>query len=435
MWGNVGYRHSTYFRFMNLIGYTYGEHNPDSWEGWHWGATHMWGFSHRLGIPEQYDLLEDALQNTEMVVFWSADPEATCSGVYAAFESTQRRFWLKELGVKMVFIDPYMNHTAGLYGGKWFSPSWARMSAWPWPSPSRGLPKGPTTRTTSPMHDRFRRMESLCPRESDGVPKTPEWAEAESGIAARDIRALAREWASKKTMLASGSNHGMGGACRASWGNEWARAMVALAAMQGMGKPGSNIWATTTGARWTATSCFQATQRAASPETWTTRPPVFAGSTDVPKGRSHAQSAPLHGRPDRAASADSRSDPSRAPGVERQRVLRFLHRVQFQKYEYPAPGYPNIGIYYRYGGSFFGTMTETNRYVKAYQTDKLPFVVNQSIWMEGEAKFADIILPACTNFERWISASSPTAQVYERQLHTVQPSGDRPAEEMYRAAG
>ena len=48
-------------------------------------------------------------------------------------------------------------------------------------------------------------------------------------------------------MLAPGSNHGMGGACRSATGNEWTRAMVALAAMQGMGKPGSNIWATTTG--------------------------------------------------------------------------------------------------------------------------------------------------------------------------------------------
>ena len=28
-------------------------------------------------------------------------------------------------------------------------------------------------------------------------------------------------------------------------------------------------------------------------------------------------------------------------------------------------------------------------------------MVNQSIWFEGEAKFADIMLPACTNFERW----------------------------------
>jgi len=31
---------------------------------------------------------------------------------------------------------------------------------------------------------------------------------------------------------------------------------------------------------------------------------------------------------------------------------------------------------------------------------ELEFVVNQSIWFEGEAKFADVILPACTNFER-----------------------------------
>jgi trimethylamine-N-oxide reductase (cytochrome c) len=35
-----------------------------------------------------------------------------------------------------------------------------------------------------------------------------------------------------------------------------------------------------------------------------------------------------------------------------------------------------------------------------YQSSNLEFVVNQSIWFEGEAKFADVILPACTNFER-----------------------------------
>jgi len=36
--------------------------------------------------------------------------------------------------------------------------------------------------------------------------------------------------------------------------------------------------------------------------------------------------------------------------------------------------------------------------------------VSQSIWFEGEAKFADIILPACTNFERWDISESPTAR-------------------------
>ena len=55
---------------------------------------------------------------------------------------------------------------------------------------------------------------------------------------------------------------------------------------------------------------------------------------------------------------------------------------------------------YKYGGSILGTMNNTNRHVRMYQSENLEFVVNQSIWFEGEAKFADVMLPACTNFER-----------------------------------
>jgi anaerobic selenocysteine-containing dehydrogenase len=74
---------------------------------------------------------------------------------------------------------------------------------------------------------------------------------------------------------------------------------------------------------------------------------------------------------------------------------------QFMKMGYPSPGHSPVKMYYKYGGSHFGTMSDTNRYARAYRSDNLEFVVNQSIWFEGEAKFADIILPACTNFERW----------------------------------
>ncbi len=71
------------------------------------------------------------------------------------------------------------------------------------------------------------------------------------------------------------------------------------------------------------------------------------------------------------------------------------------RYEYPAPGHSEVKLYYKYGGSHFGTMIDTNRYARMYRSDKLECVVNQSIWMEGETQFADLILPACTNFERW----------------------------------
>src|SRR3984893_148264 len=39
-WGNIGYYLSALFRFRNAVGYTQIHHNPDSWEGWYWGAVH-----------------------------------------------------------------------------------------------------------------------------------------------------------------------------------------------------------------------------------------------------------------------------------------------------------------------------------------------------------------------------------------------------------
>ncbi len=249
LWGNLGYRHSAYYRFLNLMGMVHTAHNPDSWEGWHWGAMPMWGNSHRLGIPEQYDLLEDALKHTEMIVFWSADPESTGGGIYSAFESTSRRYWMKELGIKMVFVDPYYNPTAELFSDKWFAPRLGTDVAFGLGIAHTWLAEGTydkeyvAERTTG-----FDEWQDYVLGKTDNVPKTPEWAESECGIPARQIRALAREWGAKKVMLAAGGLGGWGGACRSATGNEWARTMVALAAMQGYGKPGSNIWGTSQGA-------------------------------------------------------------------------------------------------------------------------------------------------------------------------------------------
>ena len=401
LWGNIGYRHSAWLRFMNLVGFTCIDHNPDSWEGWHWGAMHNWGFSARLGIPEQYDLLEDALKHTEMVVFWSADPEATSGGVYAAFESTIRRQWLKELGVKMVFIDPFYNHTAAAYSDKWFAPrpdtgnAMACAIAYIWITEDLYDKEYIETRSVG-----FDKWKDYILGKEDGVPKTPEWAEMESTIPAREIRALAREWGSKKTMLASGGIGGFGGACRSATGNEWARLMVCLAAMQGMGKPGSNIWGTTQGVPCNTDFVFPGyaeggisgdVDNSAAGFRWVYR--MFKQPTRSSINAPMGQHIPRLRIPECILDGkyEWRGKGFCGPSIE----------SQFKKYKYPADGYPEIQMYYRYGGSFIGTMNETNRYVKAYKTDRLPFAVNQSVWFEGEAKFADIILPACTNFERW----------------------------------
>ena len=64
-WGNLGHYLSGFNRFWNLIGATKLVHNPDSWEGWYWGAMHHWGNSLRLGAPEFYGTVEDCLKEAE----------------------------------------------------------------------------------------------------------------------------------------------------------------------------------------------------------------------------------------------------------------------------------------------------------------------------------------------------------------------------------
>jgi trimethylamine-N-oxide reductase (cytochrome c) len=108
---------------------------------------------------------------------------------------------------------------------------------------------------------------------------------------------------------------------------------------------------------------------------------------------------------------------------------------QFVENTYPVEG--EVKMMYRYGGSFMGTMTETNRWVKMYRSDKLDIVVNQDCWYGSEARFADIILPACTNLERddigeWAACGGYTTnshcgcnwRVIVREQKCIEPIGE-----------
>ena len=102
--------------------------------------------------------------------------------------------------------------------------------------------------------------------ETDGVPKTPEWQEEETGVPAKDVRALARMWGRKKVYLAVGmSGAGFGGAGRGATGQQWARSMVMMMAMQGWGKPGVNFGSLESALRLTYISTFRATRTAGFP--------------------------------------------------------------------------------------------------------------------------------------------------------------------------
>jgi molybdopterin guanine dinucleotide-containing S/N-oxide reductase-like protein len=394
LWGILGYWLSARLRFFNNIGFTPVAHNPDSWEGWYWGAMHHWGQSMHLGAPESYGTVEDCLKECEMVVFWSSDPEAT-SGVYAAFEGTVRRQWLKELGIKMIHIDPFYNHTAALLGGKWLAPrpatgnALALAIAYVWITEGLYDKEYVAQRTHG-----FDQWKEYILGKEDGIPKTPEWQEAEAGIPAREVRALARLWGTRKTYLAAGGLSGFGSACRDATGNEWARSMVCLMAMQGLGKPGVNMGGMQQGTPIDTNFYFPGyAEGGLSGDLAGTASAVslYQRMPQLPTVNTVYQRVPRLRIPEAILDGHTYGYPTDPKTIE----------GQFLRYNYPTPGHSPVKMYYKYGGSHIGTMCETNRYANMYRSDKLEFVVNQSIWFEGETKFADIILPACTSFERW----------------------------------
>lgn len=415
-WGNVGYYLSALIRFFNGVGWTRVVHNPDSWEGWYWGGVHHYGHSMRLGNPEFFGQVEDCLKNAEMIVFWSSDPEST-NGLYAGYEGTTRRLWAKELGIKMVHIDPWCNHSASFYGGKWISPkvgtdpALAQALCYVWIKEDLYDKDFVENRTTG-----FDEWSDYVMGVSDGVEKTPEWAAEETGVPAREIRALAREWGNKKVYLgAGGLGGGFGGACRSATGSQWARMMIILMGMQGLGKPGVNFGNLQQGAPLDYTFWFPGYAEGgisgdlaftgSALNTYSRMPHVLSMNTSK-------QAIPRIQLPDAILDGEAEgylTDPTSMTG-------------QFLSFKYPTPGHSKIQILYKYGGASLGTMNNTNRWVKMYQSENLPFVVSQSIWFEGETKFADIILPACTNFERddigeWTAAGGYGHQFYNQVNH------------------
>lgn len=417
-WGNVGYYLSALLRFGNLIGFTRVHPNPDSWEGWYWGAQHHFGNSMRVGIAGNYGTTEDCLQNAELIVFWSSDPEST-NGAYAAYEGTQRRLWAKQLGIEFVHIDPHYNPTAQLLGGKWFpikpttDPAFAIAIMYVWIAEGLYDKEYVAARTTG-----FDEWRAYVLGETDGIPKTPEWQEAETGIPARDVRALARKWGTRKTYLAAGAaGGGFGGACRSATGAQWARCMVMLMAMRGWGKPGINFGNLTADAPVDLFFYFpgyaeggisgELNFTAAAVNNYTRMPHIL--SMNPVK-----QMVPRQRLPE--AILEGKATGYLWDGTSTE--------AQFTPFTYPMPGYAPIRMLYRYGSSTFSTIVNSSRWEKMYRHESLDCVVNQSIWFEGDAKFADIILPACTQLERtdiseWCNPGGYLPHGYNHVNHRV----------------
>ena len=413
-WGLISYRMSAMDRFWNILGCTWVDHNPESWEGFFWGAIHAWGFYWRLGQPPAYDLLGDTFKHTDMIVFWSADPTTT-SGDYAWNETDLWRFHMKKLGIRFVFIDPYNNYTAVIDGDKVLRPRpgtdtcLALAIAYVWIKEDLYDKEYVDTHTVG-----FDKWKAYVMGDEDGVPKTPQWAAEKSGVLAREIVALAREWGTKRTTVAPGGRAGMSNSGRAAYGHEYTRMMVILAGMQGLGKPGINVYSTTGGA----------------PCDWSFYFPGYADGIISGGSSGNIELVP-RGFPDKPVG-----------GTIRQRICRSIlpecimdppqtwrgvygyygqsTQQQFTECTYPFEGYSEIKMLFRQGASYIGTMMQSNRWVKMYRHPNLEFTLNICPYKtEAEARLSDIVLPSCSTFEQYDLSEWARISGYSRHLAPV----------------
>ena len=247
-------------------------HNPDSWEGWYWGAMHHWGNSIRNGGTDTYGTVEDCLKEAELIVFWSSDPEAT-SGVYGAFEGTVRRQWAKELGIQMVHIDPYFNHTVALFGGKWIAPrpdtgnAMALAIAHVWITENLYDKDYVQDRTVG-----FEKWREYILGKTDGIPKTPEWQEAETNVPARDVRALAQGVGNPEDLPVPRGACGLRGGLPLRYGNRMGAVHGLPHGDAGAWENPGSIWGVCSRARrWTPISTSRGMRRAVFRAIWTIR--------------------------------------------------------------------------------------------------------------------------------------------------------------------
>ena len=378
----------------HLGGYTQQIRNPDSWEGWYWGAKHVWG-NEPVGLNMEFssNLYNDVAQNTDMLICQGCDPETTPWGFGGGTLPSLMCYWYSELGIKQIYICPDLNYGAAVHADKWIpilpntDVALQLAIAYQWIVNDTYDKEYVKTHVVG-----FDEFKAYVMGEEDGVPKTPKWAAEKCGVPSRIIKALAKKWAAVRTSVA----HGYGGPyIRGPYSSEPARMEVCLLGMQGLGRPGVNqltfVEGTMLGSYLRMREGKGRVMGMLTP-TSIRRPMVndayrgyipfmFKQQSMVPKTILHE--VIIKGSYDIFGSSDQ-MDP-----VE----------DQFKRYTYPLPGKSEIHMLWSDTPCFSTCWNNANHFHDAIRTDKIEFILVQHPWLENDTIFADIILPSNTKFE------------------------------------
>ncbi len=373
-------------------GFTQQVRNPDSWEGWYWGAKHVWGPG-LIGMMTPSDnIVKDITEHSEAVVVWGGDLEATPWGFRGQFASNVLFFW-SEIGIKQIYICPDLNYAAAVHGDKWIPILPNTDAALQLAIVYTWIKEGTYDKEYVETHTvGFDRVRAYVMGEEDGVAKTPEWASGKCGVAEWTIKALARYWAKKITSI---GHYFGGGMIRGPYSHEPARLEVILLGMQGLGKPGVHQ----------AQITYQG-----MPKNVMTKGAghmgMFAGLAGTPVGerllKPHRTTPTAWGKqliPKTLIEEAINHPPINFWGNGGHEVPT---EDQFTKYTYPIPaeeGGTEIHMIWTDTPCRLTCWNNGNQIGETMRSPKIEFILAQHPWMENDCLFADIILPVSTTIE------------------------------------
>jgi anaerobic dimethyl sulfoxide reductase subunit A len=347
-------------RLMNLFGGSLDFYNSYSWAAISCATPFVYGTN--VTGNQRQDWL-----NSKYILMWSWNPSEMRDGTNSEFILKKA----KEKGAKLVCIDPRMTLSAVALADEWVpirpGTDAAMMSAMAYVMITEKLYDAEFVKTHCVGFDETQMPPGAEGAESykdyilgtrDGVPKTPAWAEAICGVPKSTIIRLAREYAAMKPAILY-QGYGMQ---RRAYGEQAVRAGCVLAAITGnVGIPGGwaggiALQAPDGGPAWIVFPTGENPVRAQIPS--------FLWSEAVLRGK---DMGPADG----------------VVGVEKLGTdIKMIYAVACN--------------------ALINQHANINRTAKILRDETLvEFLVVQDNFLTPTARFADLLLPACTQFETW----------------------------------
>ncbi len=317
-----------------------------------WGSASFWGSL--FSSETTYGSLtaghsRDDFLNSRLIIMWGWNPAE-------AVQITNTSWYLaraREKGIKIVAVDPRFTDSAAAFAHQWIpirpATDTAMLVAMAYVMITEGLHDQEFLDTYTNGFEKFR---DYVLGTSDSLPKTPAWAESITGVSAATITTLAREYATlKPAKLLT-----LGAPGRTAFGEQFHRAAATLAAMSG------NIG--------------------------------IYGGEPAGFGLCSVGLQPIAG-----TGLIARKMPGNLPEGARQRPSVHITKLWDLIIKGTAGGYPaDIKMVYITNGNPVNQFMNTNKAVRALSSVESIIVHEQFI--TPTARFADILLPVNTQFER-----------------------------------